>query len=101
MSRLALPNRRPCERVRLEHDGQRYYATFSEAGGQVAEVFLQGGKSGTAIEAIARDSGVAVSLAFQHGASLQELQKSMTRDDAASAAGPMLAALDKIAKVLE
>jgi hypothetical protein len=99
MTRLALPNRRPSVTFPFEHSGTRYYVTHSDPlYGEVREIFLQGGKAGSDVEAIARDSAVAVSIALQLGASLQELQKSMTRDDKGSPAGPMLAALDKIAR---
>lgn len=108
--RNPLPNRRASETIRFDHAGIRYFATFGRAAepvpgggfvfGPVLEVFLQGGKAGSAIEAVARDSAVAVSLALQHGCPMQVLQHSVTRLDNGAAAGPMGMALDEVAKAL-
>jgi hypothetical protein len=90
-SRAALPTRRESETFRFEHVGVRYYGTLSYApdnGTEPIELFLQGGKTGSDLEAMCRDFAVAASLALQHGTHFETLRKSVTRLDDGSAAGP-------------
>lgn len=106
MTRHPLPSRRHSDTIPFDHDRIKYFASYGRAVGPgavlgpVMEVFLQGGKAGSAVEAVARDSAVAVSIALQHGAPLQVLQHSMTRLDSGAAAGPMGAALDVIQRAI-
>jgi len=98
MSREKLPNRRECGRFEFEHSGLRYTATTScFEDGRIAEVFLSAGKAGSAVEAVARDGAIAVSLALQSGCELESLRKAMTRLDDGEAAGLLGRALDLIA----
>lgn len=91
MTRAMLPNRRPCETFSFAHDGTNYTATVGRyfPSGAPGEVFLSGGKPGSAVETVARDAAVAVSLALQHGAPLDTLRAAMTRLDDGQPAGPM------------
>jgi hypothetical protein len=43
-------------------------------------VFVNGGKSGEVVEAIARDGAVLLSMALQHGATLDTIKHAITRD---------------------
>lgn len=96
-TRELLPNRRPSETFAFTHDGFTYTATVSRFhDGRPAELFLTTGKPGTAVETVARDAAVAVSLALQHGAPLATLALAMTRLDDGSAAGPLGKALEMI-----
>jgi hypothetical protein len=63
-----LPDRRGHMLIDFDADGFRYTAGlgFFEDG-RLAEVFLNSGKIGTAIETAARDSAVVASIALQHG----------------------------------
>lgn len=97
--RLALPNRRLASRFKFHHGGIRYYATLGfEPDGEPREIFLQGGKAGSAIEAVARDTAVFASLALQYGCPLEVMQKAITRLDDGSPAGPGGRLLDLIAE---
>ncbi len=60
--RARLPDRRPCDHVAFEHDGIVATVTvgYRWPGFQPAEVFLHAAKAGSAVEAEARDGGIAV-----------------------------------------
>lgn len=98
MSRRLLPQRRPSETVEFRHGAIAYrgMASFDVQTGEVIEVFLEGGKPGSEVQATARDAAVTASLALQHGVSLDALRRSLTRLDDGTAAGPMGAFLDQI-----
>ena len=98
MTRLALPNRRPSELISFEHEGISYEGSvsFDLRTGAPAEIFLDGGTVGSAVQSVARDSAVAASLALQHGASLALLRGALTRQDDGSPAGPLGRLLDLI-----
>ena len=100
MTRLALPQRRHAEAFEFEHDGFLYRASLSRFDepliGPVAEIFLDGGKAGTPVQALARDCAVLASLALQHGCSAETIQRALTRIDDATPAGPMGRAMDII-----
>lgn len=95
--RTQLPPRRQSEIINFDHDGITFKGQVSYGPHwQPLEVFLDGGKSGTAVQNVSRDSAVAVSLALQHGAPLETLRLSMTRNDDGSAAGPLGKLLDLV-----
>ena len=48
--------------------------------GSLAEVFLNSGKIGTAIETAARDSAVVASIALQHGVRTDTIRHALTRN---------------------
>jgi hypothetical protein len=96
--RTRLPNRRESETVRLELGGLRYFATVSRVtDGRLAEIFLDVGKPGSAIQHLARDLAVTASIALQYGAPASELRHALTRLDDGAAAGPLGALLDIVA----
>jgi hypothetical protein len=98
--RSRLPPRRASETFRFEVDGLHYHATISlfAEGERVAEVFLSNHRSGSQADAIARDAGVAASLAFQYGCPLDVLRNALLRDTRGRAATPLGAALDLVAE---
>lgn len=84
MTRTALPQRRYSETFEIDFGGllKSYSVTvgFYADPRKVGEVFISGGKSGEAVEAIARDGAVLLSLALQHGAPLDTIAHAVTRD---------------------
>lgn len=96
--RKRLSNRRPHRVEEFVHNNIKYFGqySFDMDTQNVSEIFLQAGKAGSPIEAMARDSAVAVSLLLQHGCSLQTLRDALTRTDDGSAAGPLGVLLDII-----
>jgi ribonucleoside-diphosphate reductase alpha chain len=76
-----------------------YTCSFScFADGRPAELFLQNHKAGSQADANARDSAVAASLALQFGCPLETLRGAVLRNADGTAATPLGAALDVIAK---
>jgi hypothetical protein len=98
MSRARLPNRRGHELLDFEQGGIRYTAGVGRfEDGRPAEIFLNTGKLGTAIDTFARDAAVAASLLFQHGCSPETLRRALTSNADGGAASPLARALDLLA----
>lgn len=97
MTRTDIPTRRPSEIIAFDHNGIAYDGQVSYLmDGTPIEIFLHGGKTGTPVQAVARDSAVAVSLALQFGAPIKTIRAALTRLDDGSAAGPLGQLLDLI-----
>ena len=97
-SRRRLPNRRGHELVDFEHGGIRYTAGIGRfEDGELAEIFLNTAKHGTAIDTNARDAAVAASLLLQYGCPMHTLQRALTRNGDGSASGSLARALDLLA----
>lgn len=95
--RAILPTRRESDRIKFEFSGIKYYGTIGyNREGQISEIFLQAGRIGSGIEAIARDTAVAASLALQYGCPVDVMRNAVTRLDDKSPAGPLGKFLDKI-----
>jgi hypothetical protein len=93
--RTAIPNRRQHEIISYMHDGIYFNGQISYLpNGAPCEVFVDGGKPGSPVQAVARDSAVAISLALQHGTPLETLCAAMTRNEQGQAAGPIGTFLD-------
>ena len=79
--RQRLPNRRCHEVIQFEHGGFTYIAGIGRfADERLAEVFLTAAKTGTAVEAAARDAASVASLALQHGVPVETLRHALTRN---------------------
>jgi ribonucleoside-diphosphate reductase alpha chain len=81
--RRVLPQRRRCETFEMAFGGLTKGHTITVGvfeDGSLGEVFISGGKSGEMVEAIARDGAVLLSMALQHGVSLDTIKHSITRD---------------------
>lgn len=81
--RRTLPMRRPVHTFELHHDNQSYLVSvgyFDEPRIEPAEVFINGAKIGSMVEAIARDSAVLLSIAMQYGVPLEVLRGAVTRE---------------------
>lgn len=104
--RQRLDNRRPIERLAFEHDGKAgtvavgFRAAVGNGGVEIeatpSELFLEFGRAGSDVEAAARDAGLILSIAMQHGVDLKAFQVSITRQDDGRAASVIGAAIDKI-----
>jgi ribonucleoside-diphosphate reductase alpha chain len=79
-SRARLPNRRGSCIVSFEHGGHRYRASgsFFPQTGELAEVFLDTGKAGSAVQQQADDAAVLASLLLQHGVTVTTIRHSIS-----------------------
>src|SRR3954469_1368271 len=99
-NRRRLPSRRQHQLVDFRHAGYRYTAGlgFFETGG-LAEIFINvPGRSGSAIEAVARDAAILTSICLQYGASVATIRHALTRNSDGSAGGPVGVVLDLLAQ---
>jgi hypothetical protein len=88
--RQRLPNRRFHEIIQFEHGGFTYIAGIGRFDdGRLAEVFLNAAKTGTAVEATARDAAIVASLALQRGVPVETLQHALTRNSDGSPSSPL------------
>src|SRR5690348_14526198 len=89
------PNRRSGVVIEVDCDGVRYRVQFSYfADGTLAEIFLNGGKVGSAASVASHDAAVAASLALQHGCPLETLNRALLKLPGGGGAGPLGRALD-------
>ena len=96
--RKRLPNRRPHTVLTIEAGGFRYVAGVGHYDhGQLAEIFLNAEKGGTAIDDAARDSAVVASIALQHGVDPDTLRHALMRNGSGRASGPLGVLLDLLA----
>jgi hypothetical protein len=96
--RERLPNRRGHELIDFEHGGIRYIAGIGRfEDGELAEIFLNTAKHGTAVDVNARDAAVAASLLLQYGCPAETLSRALTRNGDGSASGPLARARDLLA----
>jgi hypothetical protein len=97
--RRRLPHRRPSEIFDFESMGLRFTASVSRyPDGQIAELFCDNHKAGSAIGTLVRDSAILFSFAVQHGADAEKIRKALCRDSQGRAIGPLGAVLDLIAE---
>ena len=83
MSREPLPLRRASETFELAFGGLALPHTITIGfydDGRIGEIFINGGKSGEVVEAIARDSAVVLSMALQHGVPIETIAHAITRN---------------------
>ena len=80
-ARTRLPNRRECHIETLEVAGQEFTACigFDPVTGQPRELFLNGGKEGSQVDALLSDAATATSIALQYGVPPAALVKSVGR----------------------
>jgi hypothetical protein len=97
--RQRLPNRRACESFEFRHAGLDFtLAAGFYPDGRIAEIFLSSIRAGSQVEAVARDSAIAVSIALQFGADLQTIRAALTKDHDGHPATLLGAAIDKLAE---
>ena len=80
-ARTRLPNRRPSHVETLEVGGQIITGCvgFDPATGLPCEVFLNGGKEGSQVDAMLADAATIISVALQYGVPVAALAKSVGR----------------------
>jgi hypothetical protein len=69
-ARRRLPNRRASVALAFEHNGHRFRASVSRFpdDGTPAELFLHAARADSAIDAVAADAAILISLLLQYGA---------------------------------
>jgi hypothetical protein len=99
--RKALPMRRVCETFDVAFGGLIKSHTVSVGyypDGTPGEVFINGGKSGEQVEAIARDFAVVLSMALQSGVPLDTIKHALTRDGQGAPSSIGGAVVDRLAE---
>ena len=97
MIRRTLSQRRAAETFDLRFWNQLFTVTVGfYADGTPGEVFIDIGKTGNDIESIARDAGVLLSLALQHGVSPETISHAITRGASEEPASILGAVIDSI-----
>jgi hypothetical protein len=101
MTRRILPQRRYSETFEIAFGGLNRAHTITVGfyvEGSVGEVFVNGGKSGEAVEAIARDGAVLLSLALQYGCELDTARHAITRDSQGAPSSIIGAVIDRLSE---
>ena len=81
MSRRTLPQRRGSETFDLVFRNQTIAITVGRyADGDLGEIFINVGKSGTDIASVAHDAAVTISLALQYGVDIEVIRHAVGRD---------------------
>jgi hypothetical protein len=98
--RRRLAQRRQHHLVDFEHAGHRFTAGLGFFNtGELAEIFINvPGRSGSALETVARDAAILASICLQYGATAEVIRRALTRNNDGSAGGPVGAVLDLIAR---
>jgi hypothetical protein len=98
--RNRLSDRRPHWLYRFECDGQTYTGGIGRfEDGQIAEIFINGPKVGTAAETNAQDAAIVASLALQHGCPIETLRHALIRTGGSG--GPLATLLDEVERQSE
>jgi hypothetical protein len=97
-ARIHLPNRRGAIALELEHGGHRYRAHIGRSpGGDLAEVFVDAAKPASALDALAADAAILISLLLQYGASPAEIGHALRRAPSGEPASLIGAVVDLLA----
>ncbi len=92
--RIRLPYRRRSPAFSFEHDKVHYRAQFSNTDdGRLMELFLNGGKEGSAAAILGQECSIILSLALQHGAPLETIIDALPKLSDGNPAGPVGVAL--------
>jgi hypothetical protein len=92
-----LPNKRACETLTFERDGSNYQMTVGfYPDGRAGEMFLNADRGDSMLDVMTSDAAIAISLALQYGAPLDEIRHAMKRDARGLAASPIGEALDRL-----
>ena len=98
--RRILPTRRPAQTLTIVFGNQPLSVTAGfYDDGTLGEVFIDVAKSGADLAHIAHDAAVVISLAFQHGVSIETIRHAVTRDGNGAASSILGAVIDAIAGV--
>jgi hypothetical protein len=98
-ARERLPDRRAAETITLELGGLRYTISIGRfADGRLAEAFIRNCKNNSTADVNARDAGILLSLALQHGCPAETIARALSRNSDGSPSGVIAAALDLIVR---
>jgi hypothetical protein len=99
-ARRKLPHRRRSETIEYEKDGNRFrLAAGYYPDGAIGELFLNVGKTSSALDVLVSDAAILTSLALQYGCPLDVLQHAVKRDSQGRAASPVGEALDRLGRL--
>ena len=88
MTRKMLPNRRRAENVKFRWNGTALFlSTGYYDDGTLGEVFISAGKLQSGMDTAAKDVGIAISMALQHGCSVETLHHAFLRKNDAEPEG--------------
>jgi ribonucleoside-diphosphate reductase alpha chain len=95
-ARQCLPNRRLHELATFEFNGLQFVGGVGRfPNGEIAELFINGAKFGSAAEASAQEAALCASLALQHGCRLSTIRHALTAKGVAGGPlGALLLSLD-------
>ena len=96
--RKRLPYRRSAVAFELEHAGLRFrmhVGHFSD--GAIGEIFIDSTKQNSALDALASDAAILISLLLQHGATPAEIGHALRRFPDGAPASLIGAAVDRLA----
>jgi len=99
--RRILPQRRYGETFEMYHEGQNtpFAITFGFfADKTIGEVFINGAKTGSAMEGVTHDGAVLLSLAIQHGVPLDTISRAISRNADGKAMTIIGAVVDSMTK---
>jgi hypothetical protein len=100
--RQRLPQRRGAIAVELEHTGHRFRLQLGFfPDGSLGEIFIDAAKPNSALDALAADSAILVSLALQRGSTPAELGHALRRNPDGSAASLVGTVVDRLAAMEE
>ena len=87
--RQRLPNRRGSIVFNFVHEGIAYVATISRfEDGRLAEIFLDAGKPGDALDIMAKDMATLASIALQHGVPVADIRAALSQERDGTMRGP-------------
>jgi hypothetical protein len=99
VSRIRPTNRRLGETFDVELHETRYAVSVGRLeDGSPIEVFVSCHKAANALEALARDAGIVISFAIQHGAAPVELRDAVSRETSGQPTSIIGVILDAISK---
>jgi len=97
MTRRRLPRRRGALAIEFEHAGHRFrmqIGCFPD--GALGEIFLDAQKQNSALDAVAADAAILISLLLQHGATPAEIGHALRHTPDGTAASLIGAVVDHI-----
>jgi hypothetical protein len=99
MNRERLPNRRICFHIEFEHMGQRFIGSYGlhKDEERLAEIFINGWKTGSDSETNMRDASLSDSGLLQSGWVVDQVRKLLTREPSGKASSPVGKFLDIVA----
>ena len=100
MMRQILPQRRRAETFAIVCRNQPVAITAGfYDDGALGEVFIDTGKTGADLAHVARDAAVVISLALQHGVSIEAIRQAVTRCNDGSPASILGAVVDCLSAI--